>query len=56
MAEATPGALAFLTVVVSQWSGARQHLQTARPDFHAWLLRAEAHPRLAATLAEHRSG
>jgi GST-like protein len=56
MAEATPGALAFLAVVVSQWSGARQHLQTARPDFHAWLLRAEAHPRLAGTLAEHRSG
>lgn len=56
MAEAVPGALAFLSVVVSQWSGTRQHLKAARPEFHAWLLRTEGHPRLAGVLAQHRSG
>jgi len=49
-----PDAVAFLSVVVSQWSGARQHLQQARPDFHQALLRLEAHPRLAAVLAKDR--
>lgn len=52
---AEPGALAFLAVVVSQWSGARMHLQTLRPEFHALLLQLEAHPRLAATLQAHRA-
>lgn len=56
MAEPVPGALAFLSVVVSQWSGTRQHLKAARPEFHAWLLRTEGHPRLAGVLAQHRSG
>lgn len=51
-----PGALAFLAVVVSQWSGARAHLKAARPDFHRLLLELEAHPRLAPVLAEHRAG
>ncbi len=54
--RAEPGALAFLGVVVSQWSGARQHLQVARPAFHDLLLRLESHPRLAPTLLEHRAG
>lgn len=51
-----PGALAFLAVVVSQWSGARAHLQAQRPAFHALLQGLEAHPRLAAVLAEYRAG
>ena len=50
-----PGALAFLAVVVSQWSGARQHLAQARPAFHELIDRLERHPRLAAVLAEHRA-
>lgn len=49
-----PGALAFLAVVVSQWSGTRQHLKNERPSFYETLLQLEAHPRLAATLREHR--
>jgi GST-like protein len=53
--ETDPGALAFLAVVVSQWSGARAHLRLHRPDFHARLLRIEGHPRVAAVLDEHRA-
>lgn len=49
-----PGALAFLAVVVSQWSGTRQHLKNERPSFYETLLELEAHPRLASTLREHR--
>ncbi len=49
-----PGALAFLAVVVSQWSGTRQHLEAERPGFYETLLQLEAHPRLAATLRQHR--
>jgi GST-like protein len=52
---ATPGALAFLAVVVSQWSGARAHLQQHRPAFYQALMQLEAHPRLAPVLDEHRA-
>lgn len=48
-----PGALAFLAVVVSQWSGARAHLKSERPGFHRLLLALEKHPRLAEVLREH---
>ena len=50
-----PGALAFLVVVVSQWSGAREHLAKTRPAFRALINRLELHPRLATVLAEHRA-
>lgn len=49
----TPGALAFLAVVVSQWSGTRAHLKAHRPAFHQALLRLAQHPRLAQLLAAH---
>jgi GST-like protein len=49
-----PGALAFLAVVVSQWSGARAHLERARPAFHQRLLQLERSRRLSAVLREHR--
>ncbi|MBI5259246.1 MAG: glutathione S-transferase [Burkholderiales bacterium] len=49
-AEAKPGALAFLAVVVSQWSGTRAHLLAQRPVFHALLLRLAQHPRIAPSL------
>ncbi len=52
-AQCTPGALAFLAVVVSRWSGTRQHLRTRRPGFAALLEELEAHPRIAVVLAEH---
>jgi GST-like protein len=50
-----PGALAFLAVVVSQWSGTRAHLKASRPAFFENLLRLEHHPRLARVLREHRA-
>lgn len=49
----TPGALDYLAVVVSRWSGTRAHLAAARPDFSALLMRIEADPLVAAVLAEH---
>ncbi len=52
--DAEPGALAFLAVVVSQWSGTRQFLQGQRPDFHQLLLQLESNPRLADILRQHR--
>jgi GST-like protein len=54
LADPQPGALAFLAVVVSQWSGSRAYLQTHRPSFHQTLLDLEKHPRLADTLRKHR--
>ncbi|MEZ4302650.1 MAG: glutathione S-transferase family protein, partial [Polyangiaceae bacterium] len=50
-----PGALAFLTVVVSRWSGARKHLKEARPAFVEALERLESHPAIAPVLREHRA-
>jgi GST-like protein len=52
----TPGALAFLSVIVSQWSGTRKVLEAERPSFYQALLQLEAHPRLAVTLRAHREG
>jgi GST-like protein len=54
LAPRLPGALAFLAVVVSQWSGTRAHLSAVRPAFYRRLLRLEQHPRLAQVLHEHR--
>lgn len=51
LGQGKPGALAFMAVVVSRWSGTRQHLATARPEFLAWLKQLERHPRLAGVLA-----
>jgi GST-like protein len=48
-----PGALDLLAAVVSKWSGARAHLQQARPAFHEALLRVEAHPGVAPVFAQH---
>ena len=50
-----PGALAFLAVVVSRWSGARRHLKLSRPHFYKRLMRLESHPSIATVLAEHSS-
>lgn len=40
-----------LAVVVSRWSGARQHLTRRRPKFLAALKRIEQHPRIAPVFA-----
>ncbi len=50
-----PGALDFTAVVVSRWSGARQHLQRARPEFHALLKRLERHERIEPVWRAHFS-
>jgi GST-like protein len=47
------GAVDVHAAVVSKWSGARKHVETARPDFHATLMRIEAHPKVAAVFAQH---
>ena len=49
----TIGALDLLAAVVSKWSGARPHLQQARPAFHETLLRIEAQPKVAQVFAQH---
>jgi len=47
------GALDLLACVVSRWSGARKHLATTRPAFHALLLRIEEDPLVAAVFAQY---
>lgn len=49
------GALDILAAVVSKWSGARPHLEQHRPQFHAALMRVEAHPKVAPVFAQHWS-
>lgn len=51
--DESPGALDFMAVVVSRWSGSRAHLAAERPDFHAQLQALEARPELATVLARH---
>ena len=51
--KANPGALAFLTVVVSRWSGTRKHLQTEGHAVTELLAVLEQHPRIAGVLREH---
>jgi len=47
------GALDVLAAVVSRWSGARKHLETSRPEFHALHARVETHPVVARVFARH---
>ncbi|MGE6385126.1 glutathione S-transferase family protein [Pseudomonas sp. NPDC078416] len=48
-----PGAAEILACVVSQWSGAREHLRTSRPEFHASLVVVDRHPVIKAVLQRH---
>lgn len=50
---ARPGALDFLALVVSKWSGTRAALKRQRPSFHAWLEALQRHPAVAGVHAEH---
>lgn len=52
-AKDDPGALAFLAVVVSRWSGARKHLKSTKTIFASLLEELERHPRIAPVLGEH---
>jgi GST-like protein len=48
-----PSALALMAVVVSKWSGTRDHLCATRPRFLDALEQVEKHPVVAAVLARH---
>jgi GST-like protein len=50
--EAEPGALEFLMVVVSRWSGSRKHLADTRPNYFSLLKRLEQNPRISIVLRE----
>lgn len=50
-----PGCLAFLSVIVSQWSGSRAHLHQQRPEFFQAIKQLEQHPRVRPVLREHRA-
>ncbi len=56
LSGAQPGALDFLAVVVSKWSGSRAHLKAARPAFLDFLLRLEQHPAVAPVNRAHWPG
>jgi len=49
----SPGAVEILASVVTRWSGAREHLHNARPDFHVLLLRVDAEPLVNAVIRSH---
>jgi GST-like protein len=49
----SPGALDYFAVVVSKWSGTRQHLKRARPGFAKTLKLIEADPLVAEVFARH---
>ncbi len=51
-----PGALEFLAVVVSRWSGTRAFLARERPGLHDALLRIEGHASVAPVLRAHWPG
>ena len=48
-----PGAVEILASVVSQWSGAREHLRASRPEFYASLDVVDRHPVINAVLQRH---
>jgi GST-like protein len=50
---AQPGALDFLAVVVSKWSGTRAHLAQHRPDMIEVLRRIETHELVAPVFRRH---
>jgi GST-like protein len=52
-AKGNPGALAFLAVVVSRWSGTRKHLLANNDRATKLLAALEKHSRIAGVLHEH---
>lgn len=53
LSGAEPGALDYLAVVASKWSGTRASLRTHRPEFYAILERIEVHPSVAPVIARY---
>ncbi|UZE25752.1 glutathione S-transferase family protein [Pseudomonas sp. B21-056] len=48
-----PGALDILAAVITKWSGTREAMLSARPEFHAVLERIDRHPRVEPVLSLH---
>lgn len=53
LSGAEPGALDILAAVISKWSGTREALLGARPEFYGLLERIDHHPRVAPVLSLH---
>jgi GST-like protein len=53
LAGAAPGALDLLATTVSRWSGARAHLQAARPALSALFARVEQHAVVGPVFQRH---
>lgn len=56
LAGERPGALDLLALVVSRWSGTREHLAGRRPALHALLERLARQPEVAPVLQRHAMG
>ncbi|KPC33680.1 putative glutathione S-transferase [Pseudomonas syringae pv. cilantro] len=50
-----PGAVEILAAVVTRWSGAREHLSSARPAFYTALLQVDTNPTVSAVIKRHWS-
>ncbi|WP_210643800.1 MULTISPECIES: glutathione S-transferase family protein [unclassified Pseudomonas] len=53
LSGAEPGALDILAAVITKWSGTREALLGARPEFYGLLERIDHHPRVAPVLSLH---
>lgn len=49
----TPGAPEILASVIARWSGTREHLLAAKPEFHAMLMLIDRHPQVRAVCERH---
>lgn len=50
---AEPGALDILAAVITKWSGTREAMLGARPEFYGLLERIDHHPRIAPVMSLH---
>lgn len=53
LSGAEPGALDILAAVITKWSGTREAMLGARPEFYGLLERIDHHPRIAPVLSLH---
>lgn len=53
LSGAEPGALDILAAVITKWSGTREAMLSARPQFYGVLERIDHHPRVAPVLSQH---
>lgn len=53
LSGAEPGALDIFAAVITKWSGTREAMLGARPEFYGLLERIDHHPRVAPVLSLH---